>query len=103
MNLRQGMLVTTFGTTLFMNFASSYWTMWSVATISSFVLLVTDFMFFEVRPLTAPPPAIALRPGGRPPRPAPPPAPAAVAWQDERIALASTLHPSAPLPHGRTA
>ena len=49
MNLRQGVLVTTFCGTLFMNFASLYWNMWSVASISIFVLMITDFMFFEVR------------------------------------------------------
>ena len=48
MNTRQGILVTGFVTTLFMNFASIYWTMWSVLSMSMFVLVVTDFMFFEV-------------------------------------------------------
>ena len=48
MNTRQGILVTGFATTLFMNFASIYWTMWSVLSMSMFVLVVTDFMFFEV-------------------------------------------------------
>ena len=48
MNLRQGVLVTSFCTTLFLNFASTYWTMWSVATMSLFVIMITDFMFFEV-------------------------------------------------------
>jgi hypothetical protein len=49
MNLRQSVLVTSFCGTLFMNFASIYWNMWSVASISIFVLMITDFMFFEVR------------------------------------------------------
>ena len=49
MNTRQGILVTTFCGSLFMNFASIYWTMWSVLTTSLFMLLVTDFMFFAVR------------------------------------------------------
>ena len=49
MNLRQSVLVTSFCGTLFMNFASLYWNMWSVASISIFVLMITDFMFFEVR------------------------------------------------------
>ena len=48
MNLRQSVLVTSFCGTLFMNFASLYWNMWSVASISIFVLMITDFMFFEV-------------------------------------------------------
>jgi hypothetical protein len=48
MNTRQGMLVTLFSATLFINFASSFWTMWSVATVSLFMLMVTDFMFFTV-------------------------------------------------------
>ena len=58
MNSRQGMLVTGFFTTLFMNFASTYWTMWSVASISLFTLMITDFMFFAVRSRAraAPPP-----------------------------------------------
>lgn len=47
MNVRQGTLVTLFGASLFMNFASIYWTIWSVLTSSFFVLMVTDFMFFE--------------------------------------------------------
>ena len=49
MNLRQGLLVTGFSATLFMNFVATYWTMWSVASISLFTLMVTDFIFFEVR------------------------------------------------------
>ena len=47
MNTRQGILVTSFAATLFMNFASIYWTMWSVLSMSMFVLVVTDFMFFK--------------------------------------------------------
>lgn len=54
MNLRQSVLVTSFCGTLFMNFASIYWNMWSVASISLFVLMITDFMFFEVTPDYAP-------------------------------------------------
>ena len=53
MNTRQGILVTGFATTLFMNFASIYWTMWSVLTFSMGTLLVTDMVFFEVRDRTA--------------------------------------------------
>ena len=53
MNTRQGILITTFSASLFMNFASYSWAMWSVLTTSLFMLLVTDFMFFEVR---GPPP-----------------------------------------------
>ena len=34
---------------LFMNCVSVNWTMWSVFTISMFMLTLTDFMFFEVR------------------------------------------------------
>ena len=49
MNTRRGILVTTFGATLFMNFASIYWTMWAVLSTSIFTLMLTDFMFFEVR------------------------------------------------------
>ena len=49
MNYRQGMLVTAFSGALFMNFASIYWTMWSVLSTSLFMLMITDFMFFEVR------------------------------------------------------
>ena len=33
---------------LFMNCVSVNWTMWSVFTISMFMLTLTDFMFFEV-------------------------------------------------------
>ena len=49
MNTRQGMLVTAFTSSLFMNFASIYWTMWSVLSMAFFVITLTDFMFFEVR------------------------------------------------------
>eukprot|EP00965_Chrysotila_dentata_P178622 5899172-Pleurochrysis_carterae.AAC.2 len=49
MNTRRYVLVYLFLATLFMNCASCYWTMWSVATISVFMFLLTDFMFFEVR------------------------------------------------------
>ena len=49
MNTRQGILVTTLCASLFMNFASIYWTMWAVLSTSLFALVVTDFMFFEVR------------------------------------------------------
>ena len=49
MNTRQGFLVTAFASSLFMNFASVYWTMWSVMTTSFFMLMITDLMFFEVR------------------------------------------------------
>ena len=34
---------------LFINCISVHWTMWSVATISLFMLTLTDFMFFGVR------------------------------------------------------
>jgi len=47
MNTRRYVLVYLFLATLFMNCASCYWTMWSVATISVFMFLLTDFMFFE--------------------------------------------------------
>ena len=47
MNLRRGTLTTVFLGTLFLNCASNYWTMWSVATMPLFVLLITDFMFFK--------------------------------------------------------
>ena len=55
MNTRQGILVTLFSATLFMNFAANIWTMWSVATFSFFMLMITDFMFFEVRSRSAEP------------------------------------------------
>jgi len=47
MNTRRYILTTLSLATLFMNCISFYWTMWSVATISMFMLLLTDFMFFE--------------------------------------------------------
>jgi len=47
MNTRRGILVTAFGATLFMNTIATYWTMWSVATITLFMFVVTDFMFFS--------------------------------------------------------
>lgn len=47
MNTRRYVLVYLFFATLFMNCASCYWTMWSVATMSVFMLMLTDFMFFE--------------------------------------------------------
>ena len=55
MNTRQGILVTLFSTSLFINFASQLWSMWSVATLSFFMLMITDLIFFEVllRTLTA--------------------------------------------------
>ena len=49
MNTRQGILVTCTASTLFLNFASIYWTMWSVLSMAFFVITLTDFMFFEVR------------------------------------------------------
>jgi len=55
MNTRQGVLVTLFGASLFMNFAANIWTMWSVLTASLFMLMVTDFMFFAVRASPASP------------------------------------------------
>ena len=54
MNTRQGILVTLFSASLFINFASQLWSMWSVATLSFFMLMITDFIFFEVRVATAP-------------------------------------------------
>ena len=48
MNTRQGILVSLFSASLFINIAASLWTMWSVATTSLFMIMVTDFMFFEV-------------------------------------------------------
>lgn len=50
MNARQGILVTLFSASLFVNCAASLWTMWSVLTTSLFMLMITDFMFFAVRP-----------------------------------------------------
>ena len=47
MNTRQGILTTLTGATIFMNFAATYWTMWTVASISFGTLLITDMMFFE--------------------------------------------------------
>lgn len=47
MNVRQGILVTMTGASIFMNFASIYWTMWAVLSSSLTVLTITDFMFFE--------------------------------------------------------
>ena len=61
MNLRRKTLTVTFLGTLFINCASQVWTMWSVLTISLFMLLITDFMFFAVRALAR----------HRPPRPFP--------------------------------
>jgi len=46
MNTRQGILVTLFGASFFINCAANIWTMWSVLTTSLFMLMVTDFMFF---------------------------------------------------------
>ena len=46
-NTRRYVLVYLFFATAFMNAASIYPTMWSVATMSVFMLMLTDFMFFE--------------------------------------------------------
>ena len=46
MNLRRSSLTALTLGSLFLNCASNYWTMWSVATMSLFVMLITDFMFF---------------------------------------------------------
>ena len=47
LNLRRGVLVWSFISVLGINCASSEPLMWSVATISLFVMMVTDFMFFK--------------------------------------------------------
>ena len=91
MNTRQGILVTSFAATLFMNFASIYWTMWSVLSMSMFVLVVTDFMFFEVRGARSrvqPLPSSGLRGTRR-----------AVACALARSAARLTLHPALSLAH----
>ena len=49
MNTRRYALLYSFLASLFMNCVSVYWTMWSVLTISLFMLTLTDFMFFQVR------------------------------------------------------
>jgi hypothetical protein len=49
MNTRRYVLVYATLAALFINCCSLYWTMWSVLTMSLFMLLITDFMFFEVR------------------------------------------------------
>ena len=61
MNTRQGVLVTLFFSSAFMNFASIYWAMWSVLTTSFFVIMTVDFMFFEVRAPSTPAVAAAAR------------------------------------------
>lgn len=48
MNTRRYVLVYATLAALFINCCSLYWTMWSVLTMSLFMLLITDFMFFEV-------------------------------------------------------
>ena len=48
MNTRRYALLYSFLASLFMNCVSVYWTMWSVLTISLFMLTLTDFMFFQV-------------------------------------------------------
>ena len=47
LNVRRGVLVWSFISVLGMNMASSEPMMWSVATISLFTLMITDFMFFK--------------------------------------------------------
>ena len=47
MNVRRYVLLYTTLIVLFINCISLHWTMWSVATISMFMLTLTDFMFFE--------------------------------------------------------
>jgi len=47
MNTRRYVLVYATLAALFINCCSLYWTMWSVLTMSLFMLLITDFMFFE--------------------------------------------------------
>ena len=49
MNTRRYTLTYLFLGSLFMNCISIYWTMWSVLTMSTFMLMLTDFMFFGVR------------------------------------------------------
>ena len=48
MNTRRYALLYSFLASLFMNCVSVNWTMWSVLTISLFMLTLTDFMFFQV-------------------------------------------------------
>ena len=67
MNTRQGILVTLTGTTIFLNFAATYWQMWTVASISFGTLLITDMMFFDV--CDAPALLLPLNPSFRSPRP----------------------------------
>jgi hypothetical protein len=47
MNTRRYALVYSTLGALFLNCCSLYWTMWSVLTMSLFMLTITDFMFFE--------------------------------------------------------
>jgi hypothetical protein len=47
LHVRRGVLVGSFISVLGMNMASSEPMMWSVATISLFTLMITDFMFFK--------------------------------------------------------
>ena len=49
MNTRRYGLLYSFLASLFINCVSVHWTMWSVLTISLFMLTLTDFMFFQVR------------------------------------------------------
>ena len=49
MNSRRYVLVYLFLIVFFINCCSVNWTMWSVATISTFMLVLVDFMFFEDR------------------------------------------------------
>ena len=54
MNTRRYALLYSFLASLFMNCVSVNWTMWSVLTISLFMLTLTDFMFFQVHRLVVP-------------------------------------------------
>ena len=47
MNTRRYVLVYSTLAALLWNCAAIYWTMWSVLTLSLFMLTITDFMFFQ--------------------------------------------------------
>lgn len=74
MNTRRYALVYSTLGALFLNCCSLYWTMWSVLTMSLFMLTITDFMFFEARPPLPPlpPPSAPRRPTSPPPSRLPP-------------------------------
>ena len=72
MNTRRYVLVYLFAAVLFINCMSQYWTMWAVATFSVFILMLTDFMFFQVALARLTPPSQRA-----PSQPLPPPFPPA--------------------------